>query len=110
MAKRKKTGGGSRKGKPNKSTQEIREIIQSTVDFAVLTDKMFQLVKGVEVSGDDGTVYSQAPNVNAAKLLLEYGYGKPKEVVDLNVGINTAEICKQFAEMVRDSGSGEATF
>ena len=111
MKKRQKTG-GRKKGKPNKVTQEIREIVQSSVDFTVLVNKMFELVKGLEVVGDDkneDTTYIQPPNVNAAKLLLEYGFGKPKEVIELDAGENATEIVKIFSEMVSNAGTGSAT-
>ena len=45
----------------------------------------------------------------AAKILFEYGYGKPKEVIELDAGANTTEIVKIFAEMVSAAGSGSAT-
>lgn len=84
-----KKGESRRKGIPNKSTQEIKEILSKEVDFAVVARKMFELVKGVMVekkNEKDGTVYyeDKEPNVAAAKLLLEYGYGKPKEQIDVN--------------------------
>jgi hypothetical protein len=79
---------GRKKGIPNKSTQEIKEILSKEVDFAVVARKMFELVKGVTVREADGkggvNVYEKEPNVAAARLLLEYGFGKPKEQIDVN--------------------------
>lgn len=95
MAKGKKTGGGSRKGKPNKSTIEIKEIVQSSVDFVALVKELEKRAK--------------RSNDSAAKLLLEYGFGKPREVLELDTSTNATEVIKMFGEMVRDSGTGEAT-
>ena len=112
MAKGKKTG-GRKPGSRNKATAEIRDIIQRNVDFDVLTSKMMELVEGVTVRGsrEDGTVYEidKEPSVPAAKLLLEYGYGKPKEVIELDAGANTTEIVKMFATLVSAAGAGSAT-
>lgn len=88
MAKGKKTGGGSRKGVPNKSTAEVKEIMDSIVEWNVVVEKMYSLVKGIMVqktNEKDGTVYveDKEPNVQAAKLLLEYRFGKPKEQIDI---------------------------
>jgi hypothetical protein len=90
-----KPRGGSRKGKPNKSTKEIREIISSCVDFP-------RLVKSLEKRAIESSD-------QAAKILFEYGYGKPKEVIEVDAGTNTTEIVKIFAEMVSNSGAGSAT-
>ena len=99
-AKRKKTGGGSRKGVPNKSTQEIKEILAEEVDFRIVAQRMYELVKGVTVkeTGTDGSVnvYTKEPNVPAAKLLLEYGFGKPKESVDITTD------GKSLVQVIRD--------
>lgn len=87
-AKGAKKGESRRKGIPNKSTQEIKDILSKEVDFAVVARKMFELVEGVTVKESDGkggvNVYEKEPNVAAAKLLLEYGFGKPKEQIDVN--------------------------
>lgn len=100
MAKGKKTGGGSRKGKRNKSTQELKEILEREVDFAVVIRKLLELVEGVEVQEDSkdgkgGTfIYTKEPSVPAAKLLLEYGFGKPKEYLDVTSDGEKIELVK----------------
>jgi hypothetical protein len=112
MAKGKKTG-GRKKGNPNKSTLEIKKIVQSSADFKKLTKGMYEFAMGVQVqkSMPDGTkaIYDEPPNVPAAKLLFEYGFGKPKEVVELDLSQNTGEIVRHFAEIISNSGAGNAT-
>lgn len=80
-----KTGGGSRKGIPNKSTQEIKELLDEQVNFGLVISKLFELSQGVEVekySSKESVVYSEKPDVLAAKILLEYRYGKPVQRID----------------------------
>ncbi len=62
-------GGGSRKGKPNKSTQGIKDIFQRLVDFEKLALKL----QAQAVGG----------SVPAAKLCLQYGFGKPPQIITL---------------------------
>lgn len=83
----KRKNAGRRKGSRSKATLEIKSILDSVVDFKVVAEKLYELSQGVEVQekdnkGDD-YVYSKAPDTNAAKILLEYRFGKPSQVVDL---------------------------
>lgn len=82
MAFGKKTGGGSRKGSPNKSTLEIKTIIDAVVDFKVVVSKLYELSKGIKVEGNDG-VYQKEPDPTAAKILMEYRFGKPHQALDV---------------------------
>ena len=79
-----KKGESRRKGKPNKSTIEIRKIIDANVDFAVVVQKMFGLVNGITVEGtnEKGETYliDREPNTTAARILFEYRFGKPREI------------------------------
>lgn len=80
MAKGIKTGGGSRLGKRNKTTGELRDILDSTVDFSIVCSKLYELSKGItckktEKNGDE-VIYEKPPDAFAAKTLLEFRYGK----------------------------------
>ena len=72
-----------RKGRPNKSTQDIKRLLQKRVDFGIVVDKLMELVNGVKTAKTDRsgneTVYSQPPDAFAAKILLEYGFGRPQQ-------------------------------
>jgi hypothetical protein len=81
-----KTGGGSRKGKPNKSKREVKDILERIVDFDVVAAKLYELAQGVtvsEVKNGNVVVYEKPPDVAAAKVLMEYGFGKPAQSIDL---------------------------
>ncbi len=83
--KGKKTGGRI-KGKPNKSTLEIRQLIDSCVDFNEVFSKLYELTKGVEVQKltDDGNiVYTKPPDPFAAKILIEHRFGKAPQAIDI---------------------------
>ncbi len=85
MAKGRKTGGGSRKGRPNKSTQAIKEIIDSCIDMHEIVSKLGELARGVRVAARKGgrvTIYTEKPDPNAIKILLEYRFGKPAQVIN----------------------------
>jgi len=104
MAKGIKTGGGNRKGKPNKSTLDIKNLIDSAGKkhggIKTIVHKLYEMAMGVEVKdvANDGTttVYSEPPNVNAAKILMEYRFGKPQQTVDLKSDGITAILFKPF--------------
>ena len=70
MAKGKKTGGGSRKGIRNKSTLQVKELLDSESDFKAIITKLNELA----LKGD----------VSAAKLLMEYRFGKPSQHIELD--------------------------
>jgi hypothetical protein len=85
MEKKKyRSRGGSRKGIPNKSTSDVRAVIDRVakkhggMDFVF--KQLFELVKGVSVNVTDKKgeehVYDKPPDPLAAKILLEYRYGK----------------------------------
>lgn len=87
----KREGAGRPAGGVNKATQEIKDILAQSVDFVEVVDKMMQLVRGVSVAqntSDGPIVYERPPDVNAAKLLMEYAFGKPKQQMDVKVDTN----------------------
>lgn len=61
-------------------------MIDSVVDMPVLIGKMFELVLGVTIQkinkAGETTTYSAPPDVFAAKLLMEYRYGKPTPLIE----------------------------
>jgi hypothetical protein len=68
--KRRKTGGGSRKGKPNKATAEIREAARSYAPAAI--KELARLATHAE---------SETVRVMAIDKLLDRAYGKPVQMV-----------------------------
>lgn len=85
--KGKKTGGRIR-GSKNKAPNEIKEMIKARVDFKLVLDKLIEAVDGIKVQ-EKGSVYLRPPDVSAAKLLLEYGFGKPTQVIDADLSGET---------------------
>lgn len=72
--------GGRKPGTPNKATRDIRELAQVHSTEAVKElAKLAGLVKGTK-----GAESEQA-RIAALKELLDRGYGKPTQAVDLNV-------------------------
>lgn len=70
----KREGAGRPKGLRNKRTEKVKEIIDRVVDFDVVFKKMYELATGPK------------PDAYAAKLLLEYGFGKPNQSIDITSG------------------------
>jgi|SRR5690348_1979817 len=73
MAKGRKTGGGSRAGKPNKATANIKAIAQEYGPQAIAVL--------VEIVNDKAAPH--ASRVAAADKLLDRGYGKARQDIDL---------------------------
>ena len=77
--------GGRKAGTPNKSKLEIRELLDLSVDFASIVGKLYELSQGVAVKvKGKAIVYDVAPDPTAAKILLEYRYGRPRQRLELN--------------------------
>jgi hypothetical protein len=72
MAKGKKTGGGTRKGVPNKVTADVKAVAQEYGEEAVCT--LAQIMRGSDMP--------PAARVSAAKELLDRGYGKAPQTID----------------------------
>jgi len=97
MAKGTKTG-GRRKGSTNKATDEIREILDSNVDFNEVVKKLLELTNGVQlqVMTDKGAkIYTEKPDAAAAKILMEYRWGKPQQKIEHSGGLTEIIISKK---------------
>jgi hypothetical protein len=83
---KKAPGSGRKRGQPNKTTVDIKALICQTVDFATLNTKMAELAaKG---------------NVQAARLLYEYGFGKPTQTINATISTPDRDEAKRaFAEI-----------
>lgn len=79
--KGKKTGGRTR-GVKNKSCSEIKTLLDSNVDFNLVVKKLFELTQGVKVQKGEG-YYLMPPDAQAAKILLEYRFGKAMQQMDV---------------------------
>ena len=90
MAEGIKTGGGSRKGKPNKSTAEVRAIMDQVADERagtkngkgqkVVFEKLMDLIMGVtvqEIKHGKQVVYTKPPDQFAIKTWLERRWNRP---------------------------------
>ena len=99
-AKRKR--GGSRKGKPNKSTAEVKHLIDLAAKehggMQFVFEKLFELVAGVTIQTVDKKgeehVYDKPPDAFAAKILLEYRYGKAPQPITGPEGESLLEAIK----------------
>lgn len=91
MARGKKTGGGSRKGKPNKSTREVRELIDRVGKryggMRAVFEAQFSLAVGIRIEREnkkgEKEIYEKEPSTSAAEFLAEYRYGKPLRQMEI---------------------------
>lgn len=78
-------GSGRKVGSKNKATLEIKDILDECVDFKELVGKLLELANGVSVLKKTVTgmelVYQNPPDSNAAKILMEYRFGKPQQSI-----------------------------
>lgn len=91
---------GRPKGAINKSSDEIKDLLDSRVDFNLVVDRLYELTNGVTIKGEDG-IYEKEPNHKAAELLLAYRYGKPHQRMDITSDdkpISTAPIIMKVYE------------
>jgi len=85
-------GRGRPKGRKNKVTEDIRALVHRRVDY----DKVVKALEKRAVESSD----------RAAQVLLEYGFGKPVESVNVNASISQTEIARTAAEVLYSAGSG----
>lgn len=83
----KREGAGRKTGVPNKSNLEIKQLLDSEIDFVTVVKRLMELVEGVTIqetrANGDEVVYTRPPDSAAAKILLEYRFGKPNQQVDI---------------------------
>lgn len=89
MAPRKKTGGGSRKGVPNKATKDIKALAQKYAPAAM--KELARLAAHAE---------NEKTRVEAIGMLLERGYGKAPQVIAGDKE-NPVEVIFGFRDSVR---------
>jgi hypothetical protein len=87
----------------NKSNRKIKEILDAHVNWDEIVEKLVELIRGVEVQKFDKkgkpVIYLEKPDVFAAKLLLEYRYGKPSQQIDLTT---RQEFTQPFISVSKD--------
>jgi hypothetical protein len=87
--------GGRKKGVPNKSRSEVRQLIDEVLKKRGGTKFIFEqlavLGEGIEIVEEqkDGTkrYYYKEPNPLALKTLAEYSYGKPPQEIQGDINL-----------------------
>jgi hypothetical protein len=85
-------GPGRPKGSGNRATEELKKMIRErTVDGSIIVET---LMGWLQHSSDAALV------IGSAKILLEYGYGKPKESIEVTgeVKMSLAQLFERMAE------------
>lgn len=86
MDKRKNNGGHSTKGRAGR--QSVRDELKGVDLASPHVEESFSVIASIMQSDEE----SARDRITAAKLLIEYGCGKPKETVDQNVNINNFDL------------------
>lgn len=80
--------GGRVAGSLNILTKDVRSLIDSEMDMSDVIRKLLELVMGVTVQELDSKgnpfIYTCKPDAYAAKILLEYRYGKPAQSLNIS--------------------------
>lgn len=75
--------GGRQKGSVNKSKSDVKEILDNVVDFEKLFEKLYDLAMG------------KKQDTAAAKILLEYRFGKPLQSIQADISDLTIKIIRE---------------
>lgn len=86
MDKRKNNGGHSTKGKAGR--QSVRDELKGVDLASPHVEDSFKVIADIMRSTEENS----RDRIAAAKLLIEYGCGKPKETVDQNLNINNFDL------------------
>jgi len=81
--------GGKREGAGRKTKAEelgLSELMDSIGPTLTVLKRVYELANGVEENKEAG-ITAKAPNIEAQKLWLSYKFGKPKESVTVDAGI-----------------------
>lgn len=93
-------------GSKNMSSRVIKDIIDECVDMGDVVGKLVELVNGVTVSELNSKgkeiIYTQKPDAFAAKILLEYRYGKPNQSISHSGEITSITIEKTILRKPND--------
>lgn len=84
-----KKHGGREKGVPNKSTQNIKNVIDGVVNFEYIIKKLLELSNGVMAKNDQGIIYNKPPDTAAIKILMEYRFGKPRQELSIETPVDS---------------------
>lgn len=86
---------GRTKGTRNKSTEEVKTLLEANVSFPEVVKRLYELTQGVEVRKETeqgAKIYKEKPDAYAARVLLEYRFGKPVQQVVAEVNGEISEI------------------
>lgn len=86
---------GRTKGTRNKSTEEVKMLLEANVDFPEVVKRLYELTQGVEVRKETEQgpkTYKEKPDAYAARVLMEYRFGKPIQQVLAEVTGEITEI------------------
>lgn len=98
----------NKNGRPPKRVDNIRDAIRARVQFRKVIDTLYKKALGGQpkINGNGVEIFSE-PDLDAAKLLLEYAYGKPTQfaVLDEDLSTQLAAISSELRELVLPKGN-----
>jgi hypothetical protein len=100
-------GAGRKAGIKNKSTYEVKAIINSIIPAKERYGLLAELARGItvqEIDKEGGVrVYEKPPSEPALKILCEYADGKPAQSVDVTSG--GSKIAGVVVEIIRGNNA-----